>query len=441
MIRVFPLTLAVLGFIDLYSIIGCQVNYADGKLACGPSGSCPPRMFCHSDDKCYSARASENEQNSGESIDAHHKTETERKDSGPFETDAYAVTGGAGGVAGFGGKGVETGGSGGRDTHSADGGAKHQNSGGSTGGAGASGSSQPEVICGSDSCTDRTTGLEWQRCVADRNGNDCASGDASLLVWQQAVTYCDRLTLADRDDWRLPSIYELISIVDYLNSNPAINGEDYPSTPTAPTWSSTDCTTNALSPAAWNVNFASGSISSGAKNMLVLQRMVIFPPTYNVRCVRGPSLGVAIFTYEVKQEDLLVHDAATSLLWQGCPADQGGLNCAGNGRKVTWQQAKEYCDTLGYAGYSDWRLPSIRELISIVDYTKNLPAIDTSEFPETPPNAFWSSTPVANQTDRAWFVNFSDGDTSLQTSISILPDSSPADVGNTYNVRCVRNEP
>ena len=56
---------------------------------------------------------------------------------------------------------------------------------------------------------------------------------------------------------------------------------------------------------------------------------------------------------------------------------------------LSWQASLEYCETLEYAGFTDWRMPNINELISIVNYDKASPA---SDFPEYASNFFWSST-------------------------------------------------
>ena len=46
--------------------------------------------------------------------------------------------------------------------------------------------------------------------------------------------------------------------------------------------------------------------------------------------------------------------------------------------KLTWQDAVDYCDGLTYVGFSDWHLPSLFELTTIVNYGRDNPAIDTT---------------------------------------------------------------
>lgn len=75
--------------------------------------------------------------------------------------------------------------------------------------------------------------------------------------------------------------------------------------------------------------------------------------------------------------------------------------------RLNFKQAEAYCKALTTAGHTDWRLPTIQELLSLVDYTRHDPAIDTDKFPDTKSNFYWSSSPGASSpADYAWIVNF-----------------------------------
>jgi hypothetical protein len=77
----------------------------------------------------------------------------------------------------------------------------------------------------------------------------------------------------------------------------------------------------------------------------------------------------------------------------------------GNGQRMSYAEAEKAVAALG----DGWRLPSIQELLSIVDYTRCDPAIDTARFPDTKSGAYWTCTPCAWAPRAAWVVGFLSG--------------------------------
>jgi hypothetical protein len=99
---------------------------------------------------------------------------------------------------------------------------------------------------GNGTVTHNLTKLMWQK-----------ENDNTKRNWDDAITYCEGLSLGGYDDWRLPNIEELKSIIDERN-NPAINTTSFPNTKPSYYWSST---TNAYGTTdAWFVNFYGGSV-------------------------------------------------------------------------------------------------------------------------------------------------------------------------------------
>ncbi len=97
----------------------------------------------------------------------------------------------------------------------------------------------------------------------------------------------------------------------------------------------------------------------------------------------------------------VVLDRTTGLEWSRDNVPGGRMN---------WKAAQEACKKLNLGGQADWRLPTIRELLTLVDYERHDPAIDTDAF-KCEAAYYWSSTPLHSSPGAcAWFVGFDDGD-------------------------------
>ena len=101
--------------------------------------------------------------------------------------------------------------------------------------------------------------------------------------------------------------------------------------------------------------------------------------------------------------DGTISDEATGLMWVKDPVnDIGAPFDAG----MSWANAITNCEALNFAGHTDWRLPNIKELMSILDYGVVGPSIDGTFFPNTQSGYYWSSTTLAFITGNAWRVDF-----------------------------------
>ncbi len=110
-----------------------------------------------------------------------------------------------------------------------------------------------------------------------------------------------------------------------------------------------------------------------------------------------------------------VTDASTSLVWDQCPYGLTGAACdTGSVFYGDWPTALTKAveaNAASHKGFADWRVPNKNELESIVKLdTIGLPSIDTSVFPGTPLDWFWTSTTYAPSPSFAWIVSFVDGD-------------------------------
>ena len=112
------------------------------------------------------------------------------------------------------------------------------------------------------------------------------------------------------------------------------------------------------------------------------------------------ALPAAVTGKRFAVESDTVLDHATGLEWTRDNVPGGRMN---------WKAAQEACGKLKLGGHSDWRLPTIRELLTIVDYERHEPAIDTEAF-KCESTYYWTSTPTASSPGGcAWYVNFSNG--------------------------------
>ncbi len=121
--------------------------------------------------------------------------------------------------------------------------------------------------------------------------------------------------------------------------------------------------------------------------------------------------------------DDVVTDLATGLMWAAVGNAAGCLN----GTTVPWVAAIGYTATLDFAGFDDWRIPNVKELISIVEYDAALfvgaePLIQEPPFSNTVRDSYWTSTTRPPNTSEAFRVNFLNGHITgdLKTNVQYL---------------------
>ena len=378
---------------------------------------------------------------------------------------------------------------------------------------------------GDGTITDNLTGLMWQMIPV-----------SEYFTWDEAQEYCEDLSLAGYDDWRLPTAKELFGISDFSVGWPFLDtnyfefpempgsagagrpqgdetqqaeakpgggpgggssdnegerpdggqpqgerpegadenaGAEFPENeessesreemPPASSDESTDGggiskqqgqfwtsnfyyigTTHDGEDTAFGVNHATGHIKgypTGRGGDGAIGRYV--------RAVRGVDTSVNNF---VDNGDGTISDLATGLMWM---TDDSGA-------AVNWKDALSYAENLSLAGYDDWRLPNVKELQSIVDYSGSFPAIDptffniTTELEDNVNCYFWTSTSAYFSKQEpeyyyAWYVAFGkavgpDGeDTHGAGAVRFSAkypenDIKEEDTGNSLNsVRCVRD--
>ncbi len=147
-------------------------------------------------------------------------------------------------------------------------------------------------------------------------------------------------------------------------------------------------------------------------------------------CPANPSLGLdptdwgctrdntTELTWEVKTDDGGLRDKDWTYTWYSTDGATNGGNVGSNSVTTTCGSTPASCNTQDYAaavnaaalcGFTNWRLPSIRELQTLVHYGAANPAIDASYFPNTIASYFWSAASDGPLPADAWFVSFYDG--------------------------------
>lgn len=255
---------------------------------------------------------------------------------------------------------------------------------------------------------DAVTGLMWSR---------EASPIDEELSFEGAVNYCADSETGGYCDWRLPTRIELVSLVDFTRELPAIDRgvfSDFPD-PDEQRMGWSFFSSSATATHEWRVMFHDGgSVAVQREGALAGAR---------ARCVRvqveSPPPD-SRYLIEGEAPDDVVTDRGTGLAWQRSPSPQ----------TLSFSEAQDYCNDLALGG-GVWRLPSMKELQTIVDESRPSPAFDPETFPDAPVSEFFRTSSVSAEcSDCAWLMR---------------PDGSVFDTGvNTgldahHHVRCVRS--
>ena len=119
------------------------------------------------------------------------------------------------------------------------------------------------------------------------------------------------------------------------------------------------------------------------------------------------SAAVARFNIDsTTNGEPVVTDLATGRMWQqGSTLDT----------PTTWAAALAHCESMTYAGYTDWRLPSINELLTLVDEKKEVaPAINTVFFTNfESSSSYWTATTHRRQDQAAYVIYFNEQNTTI----------------------------
>jgi hypothetical protein len=276
---------------------------------------------------------------------------------------------------------------------------------------------EPRFTVSGDCVTDNLTGLMWAK-----NGN-LPNG---TKTWQKALDYVASINsgsgLCGHKDWRLPNVNELESLINSDEASTAnwLNSQGFSNVQSNNyCWSSTTITYNADN--AWILTIWSGHVHDFSKsndyyvwpvrsgqlnnpdplypaNVWKTGQTTSYSSGDDGDLEKGVFWPVPRFT---DHGNGTITDNLTGLMWTK-NADLAG------GTKF-WQGALDYVKSInsgaGLGGYHDWRLPNRKELFSLIDHSKWVPALPASHpFQNVQSDYYWSSTTSAYSTDSAWFV-------------------------------------
>ena len=255
---------------------------------------------------------------------------------------------------------------------------------------------------GDGTVTDNVTGLTWQQVPPE-----------DYYTFSEAEAYAADLSLGGYDDWRVPTLKELYSISDFGAGWPYIDTDYFHLALTTGEVDKSEQywgqlyvghTEEGGYNAALGVNHVTGHIKaypSGDGESTMNDDIVMLalsedesedearpaggPPSIGkrIRAIRGGSnYGVNAF---VDNNDDTISDEATGLMWQKYDND---------GKTMDWEAALAFAENATTAGYSDWRLPSVKELQSIADYSKSPTAADAEDVGPAINSDYFVLTPV-----------------------------------------------
>jgi hypothetical protein len=261
---------------------------------------------------------------------------------------------------------------------------------------------------------DLVTGLEWQRAVPDiypgctvhygETGPTASMvhpTDADACRRDEALAYCYALKLGDETDWRVPTRIELASLLDDTRKGLTLDTEVFLGHANGFFWIADK---GPSTTSGWALDFENGDAAAPGPFSLGG-----FTGGRYVRCVRGHGFakGVPATRYRSSGASSDVYDERTKLSWR-----------RSSGEAVDWATAKAACDS-GLVT-SQTRLPTRKELLTLVDPLRTNPTLDPNAFYNAPADWFWTSTPVADRAASAhWAVSFENGASSTRPDLQL----------------------
>lgn len=239
---------------------------------------------------------------------------------------------------------------------------------------------------------DNISGLMWENKTANNAKNLYSFNEAQKFASEQ-----NQKKLCGLSNWRLPQIQELQNIVDYSFPfpEPAIDLTFFPNATNQIYWSNTVYEKNNAD--AWAIYFDDGRVFEQTQTIQAA-----------VRLIASLEKETKLQRYEILENGDEVLDTQTGLIWRRCVEGMrwNGKSCEGHVFGAMLVESLERAAMQAKLTGKNWRLPNIKELASLVDFSQKNLAIDTNIFPQTPNDQFWSSSPYAMDAFYGWVTHF-----------------------------------
>lgn len=251
---------------------------------------------------------------------------------------------------------------------------------------------------GDGTATDATTGLQWE-----------VTPSTDTFSRTEARAHCDGVVLGGFSDWRMPTVAELLTLVDYAKTGPAASAP-FANAASAGYWADVTANINAGTTSNYEVEFTHGASRLNKKTPDLVRCVRQAVPLASPQSLDG--------RYVVNAAGDAVLDKLAGVVWQ---RDPQATNF------VFWGTANVFCTLKSKAGTNPWRLPTLRELQSIVLRQVVGAPIDLAVFPNTQTTTYWAANASANGLGN-WTVDFSPG-----------PDTIGVTAFDEARTRCVHN--
>ncbi|MEI7784735.1 MAG: DUF1566 domain-containing protein [Betaproteobacteria bacterium] len=286
-----------------------------------------------------------------------------------------------------------------------------------------------DATTGSPACIlDKVTGLLWQTTYTP----------SAYANMSNLVNAANNANVCGKSDWRVPGSNELLSVLNFSTLiNQPMNADTILSAPrmTGDFWTAEEVA-NATDNA-WVVSPGQGGAVTFFSKTASTPFVRLVSGGLDNGVPRAATCNDADSRFDVMKDatiaatpDGTIYDKKSGLMWKQCTEGSVGAQCSQTSSPpfVTASATSTYLanwlknvndnpSTLG-AGFSDWRIPTVKELASLVDRCitpPSTPAINTTIFPASKSVAYISSTVNANDITSFWYVDFKDGTVAVGT--------------------------